>query len=158
MQAVKGDLCAKVTTLDRVRQEALEAGNSVERLTEELGKLRMDLERHEALANRRDEVIAELRDEANTQWASGWLAFQCKASRAFPDLEFNIQLFDEKVEESASEARANASAEVFSRALDRAPLPDDLRVPPEASSSALPVGAPPFDPSTSVSQGPTSGA
>ena len=45
LSAVKGDLCAKATTLDRVRQEALEAGNSVERLTEKLGKLRMDLER-----------------------------------------------------------------------------------------------------------------
>ena len=45
LQAVKGDLYAKVTTLDRVRQEALEAGNSVEHLTKELGKLQMDLER-----------------------------------------------------------------------------------------------------------------
>ena len=35
----------KVTTLDRVCQEALEAGSSVECLTEELGKLRVDLER-----------------------------------------------------------------------------------------------------------------
>ena len=43
----------------------------MERLTEELGKLRMDLERQEAFANRRGEVIAELRDEACTQWASG---------------------------------------------------------------------------------------
>ena len=43
LQAVKGDLCAKVTTLDRVCQEALEAGNSVEHLTEELDKLWMDL-------------------------------------------------------------------------------------------------------------------
>ena len=43
--AVKGDLCTKVTKLDRVRQEALEARNSVERLTEELDKLWMDLER-----------------------------------------------------------------------------------------------------------------
>ena len=51
LQVVKGDLCTKVTTLDRVRQEALEAGNSVERLTEKLGKLRMDLERQEALAS-----------------------------------------------------------------------------------------------------------
>ena len=51
LQAVKGDLRAKVTMLDRVRQEALEAGHPVERLTEELDKLRMDLERHEALAN-----------------------------------------------------------------------------------------------------------
>ena len=38
-QAIKGDLCAKVTTLDWVRQEALED------LTKELDKLRMDLER-----------------------------------------------------------------------------------------------------------------
>ena len=66
LQAVKGDLCAKVTVLDQVRQEALEAGNSMERLTEELDKLRMDLERQEALASRRGEVIAELRDEACT--------------------------------------------------------------------------------------------
>ena len=51
LQAVKGDLRVKVTMLDRVRQEALEAGSSVERLTEELGKLRMDLERQEALAS-----------------------------------------------------------------------------------------------------------
>ena len=86
LQAVKGDLCAKATTLDRVRQEALEAGNSVERLTKELSKLRMDLERQEALASRRGEVIAELGDEVCTQWASGWLSFQRKASLAFLDL------------------------------------------------------------------------
>ena len=45
LQAVKGDQCTKVSALDRARQQALEAGNSVERLTEELGKLRMDLAR-----------------------------------------------------------------------------------------------------------------
>ena len=103
-----------MTTLDRVHQEALEAGSSMERLTEELGKLWMDLERHEALASRRGEVIAELKDEACTQWASGLLAFQRRASRAFSDLEYNIQLSDEEVEESASEAEANAGAEVLS--------------------------------------------
>ena len=75
LQVFKGDLCVKVATLDRVRQEASEAGSSVERLTEELGNLRMDLERQEALASQRGEVIAELRDEAYTQWASRWLAF-----------------------------------------------------------------------------------
>ena len=64
-----------MTELDQVRQEALEAGNFVERLTEELSKLQMDLERQEAMASRSGEVIAELRDEACTQWASGWLAF-----------------------------------------------------------------------------------
>ena len=90
LQAVKGDLWTKIAALKRARQEALEAGNSVERLTEELGRLRIDLARQEALASPRGEVIAELKDEAYTQWASGWLAFQRRASQAFPDLEFNI--------------------------------------------------------------------
>ena len=157
LQAIKGDLWAKIAALEWARQEALEAGNSVECLTEELGKLRMDLTRQEALASRRGEVIAELTDEAYTQWASGWLAFQRQASRAFPDLEFNIQLSDEKVEGFASKAEVDVGAEVFSGAPDRAPLPDDSRVPPGASPSASPTGAPPFDSFTSASWGPTSG-
>ena len=130
----------------------------MERLTEELDKLYMDLERQKALANQRGEVIAELREEACTKWASGWLAFQRRASKAFPGLEFNIQLSDEEVEESASEAEAVAGVEVLSRGLDRAPLPYDLRVPPEASSYALSAGALPFDPPASVNRGPSLGA
>ena len=66
LQAVKGDLWAKMAALERSCQEALEVGNSVECLTEELGRLRMDLVRKEALANRRGEVIAELKDKACT--------------------------------------------------------------------------------------------
>ena len=146
-----------MAALEQVRQEALEAGNSVECLTEELGRLRMDLARQEALASRRGEVIAELKDEAYTQWASGWLAFQRRASQAFTDLEFNIHLSDEEVEGSASEAEVDAGTEVFSRAPDRAPLPDDPWVPSGASPSTSPAGAPPFDSSTSSSRGPTSG-
>ena len=129
-----------MSALDRVHQEALEVRNSVERLTEELGKLQMDLTRQEALTSRRGEVIAELKDEACTQWASGWLAFIRWASRAFPDLEFNIHLSDEEVEEFASEAEVDGGAEVLSGAPDRAPLTGDLRVLPEANSSASPVG------------------
>ena len=117
----------------------------MECLTEELDRLRMGLARQEALASRRGEVIAELKDEACTQWASGWLAFQRRASRAFPDLDFNIQLFDEEVEGSASEAEVDAGAEVFSGAPDRAPLPGDPRVPPGASPYASPARALPFD-------------
>ena len=75
LQAVRGDLWAKMEALERARQEALEAGNSVECLMEELGRLRMDLVRQKALSRQRGEVIAELKDEACTQWASGWLAF-----------------------------------------------------------------------------------
>ena len=103
-------------------------------------------------------MITELRDEACTQWASRWLAFQRKASRAFPDLEFNIQLSDEEVEESASEAEVVAGAEVLFGAPDVAPLPNDLWVPPGASSPALLARALPFDPPASVNWGPTSGA
>ena len=136
LHAVKGDLCAKVMMLDRFRQEALETENSMERLTEELGKLLMDLERQEALACRRGKVIAELKDEVCTQWGSGWLSFQRRASRAFSNLEFNIQLSDEEVEGSASEAKVHVGAEVLPGAPGRAPLPDDLRVPPEAISYA----------------------
>ena len=45
LQAVKGDLWAKMAALERAHQEALEAGNSVECLMEELGRLQMDLAR-----------------------------------------------------------------------------------------------------------------
>ena len=66
LHAVKGDLWAKMEALERARQEALEAGNSVECLTEELDRFLMDLVRQEALASRMGEVIAELKDEACT--------------------------------------------------------------------------------------------
>ena len=62
----------------------------MERLTKELDRLRIDLARQKDLASQRGEVIVELKDEACTQWASKWLSFQRWASRAFPDLEFNI--------------------------------------------------------------------
>ena len=94
LQVVKGVLWAKMATLERARQEALEAGNFVECLTEDLDRLWMDLARQEALSSWRGKVIAELKDKGCTQWASKWLAFQRRASRAFPDLEFNIQLYD----------------------------------------------------------------
>ena len=156
LQAVKGDLWAKMEALEWAGQKALEASNSLECVTKELGRLWMDLARQEALASWRGEVIAELKDEACTQWAFGWLAFQCLASRAFPDLEFIIQLSDEEFEGSAFEVEVDAGAEVFSGAPDRALLLGDSRVPSRASSSASLVGAPLFDSFTSASRGPTS--
>ena len=71
-------------------------------------------------------------------------------------MEFNIQLSDEEVEGSASEAEVDAGAEVFSGAPDHAPLPGDPQVPPGASPSASPVAAPPLDSFTSISRGPKS--
>ena len=66
LQAVKGDMWAKMAALERACQEALEVGNYVECLREELGRLWMDLVRQEDLASRRGEVISELKDEACT--------------------------------------------------------------------------------------------
>ena len=143
-----------MAALERARQEALEVANSVECLTEELNRLRMDFARQKALASQRGEVIVELNDEACTQWASEWLAFQRRASRAFPDLEFNILLSDKEVEGSAFEVEVNASASLFPNS---APLPGDSRVPPGAISFASPVKVPPFDSSPSASRGSTSG-
>ena len=101
-------------------------------------------------------MIAELRDDACTQWTSGWLTFLHRASRDFPNLGFNFHLSNEEAEESVFEA--DVDAEVLSGASDRAPLPDDLRVPLEASSPTLPSGALPYNPLASVSQGPALGA
>ena len=40
------------------------------------------------MISQRDGIIAELRDEACTLWASGWLAFRRRAAKAFPGLDF----------------------------------------------------------------------
>ena len=55
------------------------------------------------LVAQRDEVIGRLRDEACTQWASGWLAFQRKATNVYLGLDFNFDIpIDEEAEESLS--------------------------------------------------------
>ena len=74
-QATREELCTKAAALDRARREASKVESSVERLAKECNALRRDLQRREAMVSQRDGVIAELRDEACTLWASGWLAF-----------------------------------------------------------------------------------
>ena len=103
LRAVRDDLLNKAALLDGARSEASEAISSVERLTEECHGLRGDLHRQETLVIQRDEVIARLRDEACTQWASRWLAFQRKAANAYPGLDFNFDIpSDEEAEGSFS--------------------------------------------------------
>ena len=75
LQAARDELRNKAVLLDRARCEASEAESSFERLTDECHALRGDLQRQEALVVQRDGAIASLRDEACTQWVSGWLAF-----------------------------------------------------------------------------------
>ena len=80
------------------------------------------------MISQRDGVIAELRDEACTLWASGWLAFRRRAAKAFLGLDLNLQVPDEEEdEESVSEDEVDP--EVFSDALGSVPFPGEAEVP-----------------------------
>ena len=72
-------------------------------MTEECRGLLGDLHQQITLVAQWDEVIGRLRNQASTQWASGWLAFRQKAANAYPGLDFNFDLpSDEEAEESFS--------------------------------------------------------
>ena len=103
LRAANDDLLDKIALLDGARCEASEAVSSAERLTEECHRLRGDLHQQVNLVAQRDEIIGKLRDEACTQWASGWLAFQRKAANVYPGLDFNFHIpSDEEAKESLS--------------------------------------------------------
>ena len=109
LRAARDELRNKAALLDGARREASKVVRSIERLTEECHRLRGDLQRQETLVVQRDGAIASLRDEACTQWASGWLAFQRKAANAYLGLNLNFDIpSDEEVEDSFS---ANCSGE-----------------------------------------------
>ena len=89
--------------MDGARREASEATSSIERLNEECHGLQGDLQRQETLIVQKDGAITSLRDEACTQWASGWLAFQRKAANAYPSLDLSFDIpSEEEAEESFS--------------------------------------------------------
>ena len=94
------------------------------------------------MVNHRDGVKAELRDEACTLWASGWLAFQCRVAKAFPGLDYNFPVLDpneEEAEEFVSDDEVDPG--VFSDTPSSAPLPGEAEVPTEAGSLISPIGA-----------------
>ena len=108
-------------------------------------------------------MIAELRDEACTLWASEWLAFQRKAAKVFSSLDFNFQVpIEGEAEESNSDDKANPA--VFSDALSSIALPGELEIEAlaEAGSPTSVVGTSPSDlhglevPVTKVSHSPAS--
>ena len=114
LRAARDELRNKAALLDGAHYEAFEAASSIERLTEECHGLRGDLQRQETLVVQKDGAIACLRDEACTQWASRWLAFQRKAANAYPSLDLNFDIpSDEEAEESFS---ADCSGEPDTRA------------------------------------------
>ena len=103
LRATNDDLRDKIVLLDGACREASEAVSSAECLTEECRGLRGDLHQQVTLVAQRDKVIGKLRDEACTQWASGWLAFQRKAINVYPGLDFNFDIpSGEEAEESLS--------------------------------------------------------
>ena len=128
LRAVKDELRDKAALLDGARYEAFEAANSTKRLTEECHGLCGDLHQQITLVAQRDEVIGGLRDEACTQWASRWLAFQRKAANAYPGLDFNFDIpSDDEAEESLSadySGEPNTPAEAHSPSLPSAPPSD----------------------------------
>ena len=75
-------------------------------------------------------------------WASGWLAFRRRATKAFPGLDFNLQVPDEEeAEESVSEDEVDPK--VFSNTPSSVPLLGKSKIPAKASSSPSHVGASP---------------
>ena len=111
--------------LDGARREASEAVSSVECLIDECHGLQGDLQRQETLVVQRDGAIASLRDEACTQWASEWLAFQRRVANAYPSLDLNFDIpSDEEAGESFSadcSGEPNTPAEVRSPSSPSAP-------------------------------------
>ena len=112
----------------------------MERLAEECSALRRDLQRREAMISQRDGVIAELRDDACTLWASGWLVFRRRVAKAFQGLDFNLQVpNEEEAEESIFDDEVDP--EVFSDTLSSVPLPGEADTHVKAGSSPSPARA-----------------
>ena len=132
LRAAKDELRNKIVLLDEARPEASKAISSAERLTEECRGLCGDLHRQETLVVQRDEVIGRLREEACTQWASRWLAFQRKDANAYLGLDFNFDIpSDEEAEESLSvdfSGELDPPAEAHSPSSPSAPS-SDVRSP-----------------------------
>ena len=135
LHVVRDKLHIKATILSRVNQEASKVVSSVEHLTEECLRLREDLQRQEALVSQKEGVIADVRDEAYTLWASGWLAFRHKDAKVFPSLDFNFQVPAEG-ETKESDSNNEANLVVFSDAPNSSPLPGEpeIEAPAETDS------------------------
>ena len=86
-------------------------------------------------------MIAELRYETCTLWASGWLAFRRKVTKVFLGLDFNFQV---PAEGEAEESDSNNEADpvVLSDAPIFVSLPgeDEIEAPAEAGSLTSIVG------------------
>ena len=80
-------------------------------------------------------MIVDLRDEECTLWAFGWLAFQRKAAKVFPGLDFNFQVFS-KGEGEESNSDNEADPVVFSDAPSSVPLPGEPEIEAPAAAGS----------------------
>ena len=127
MRAARDELCNKAALLDRARHEAYEAVSSIEHLTDECHGLRGDLQRQETLVVQRDRAIASFRDEACTQWASGWLAFQRRVANAYLSLDLNFDIPSD--EEAGKSFSADCSEELATPVEAHSPSPSSPSAP-----------------------------
>ena len=97
------------------------------------------------MVSQKEGVIAELRDEACTLWASGWLAFRRKATNVILGLDFNFQVPVEGAKESDFDDEPDPM--VLSDAPSSVPLlgEPEIETPTKASSSTSVVGTSPSD-------------
>ena len=95
LQAVRDELRLKTTALNRVFQEVSKADSTVGSLNDECQGLHDDLKRQQDLVAQKERVITELREEACTLWAFGWLSFRRKASKVFLGLHFDFPVLVE---------------------------------------------------------------
>ena len=131
LQAAKDELRNTEVLLDRARGEVSEAESSIECLIDECHALRGDLQRHETLVVQRDGTIASFRDDACTQWAYGWLAFQRRVTNAYPglDLNFDIPSYEEAEDSFSADCSGEPAAPAEARSPSSPsapnPVPDD---------------------------------
>ena len=76
------------------------------------------------MVSQKEGVIAKLRDEACTLWASGWLAFRLKVAKVFLGLDFNFQV-TAAGESEESDSNDEADPVVFLDAPSSVPLPNE---------------------------------
>ena len=67
-------------------------------------------------------MITELRDEACTLWASGWLAFRRNASKVIPGLDFNNQFPTEGEAEESDSVPLLGEPEIESPVMASSPI------------------------------------
>lgn len=118
LRKAQEELKLKTESWAKAQQEAFEAQSSLKELTQAYAALSeangvfiKELEEERSLGKKKDAKNAELRDDASTQWASGWIAFRRQARKTYPDLNFEFAIPTEaELEETDSDDEEDVAA------------------------------------------------